>query len=143
VKRFARKIAGVLALLFAFISVAALAQQSQPLAKALRPIPYRQDQPVSSTSLTGMVAAIVLLAAGGFAAVRYGAKRGVRVPLRGLRNERLKLVEVLHLSGRTRLYLVEADGQRMLVGDHQNNLNIQPLGAVAAPTQQDSEALKN
>ncbi|HEX5127889.1 MAG TPA: flagellar biosynthetic protein FliO [Rhodocyclaceae bacterium] len=124
------------------------AQQSpslaQPLAQSLvkphNAIPYRQDQPMGGANMSGVAVAVVLLIAGAAVALRYGAKRGIRVPLRGLRNERLKLVEVLHLSNRSRLYLVEADGERLLVGEQQSSINIQPLKARTNAASDNSES---
>jgi hypothetical protein len=121
--------AAIVGLLLICANVGASAQQSEPLARSLgsAPIHYRQEPTVSAGSYSGAGLAIVILMALGVLAVRYGQKRGIRVPLKGLRNERLKLVEVLHLSGRSRVYLVEADGERLVIGEQQSSITIHPL----------------
>lgn len=123
-------IKAVTGLLLICVSVGVSAQQSEPLPvrpAGSAPIHYRQDPAVSPGSYSGVGIAVVVLVALGALAVRYGQKRGIRVPLKGLRNERLKLVEVLHLSGRSRVYLVEADGERLVIGEQQNSINVHPL----------------
>jgi len=104
------------------------AQQSDATPSvAHTPIAYRNVEPVSEISSGGGVLALVFLGLAAWGAWYLARKNGVKFPLRSLRNERLFLRETLHLSSRSRIYLVEADGRSYVVGESANGLTISAI----------------
>ncbi|MFT3736020.1 MAG: flagellar biosynthetic protein FliO [Rhodocyclaceae bacterium] len=107
------------------------AQQSEA-ATSRTPIVYRASEPVSDISASGAVLGALLLGGAALSAWLLARKRGVKLQLRGFRNERLKVLETLHLSSRSRIYLVEVDGELRLVGESATGLSISSVASKAS-----------
>ena len=66
------------------------------------------------------IAALAIIAAAGWAVVRFG---GARFGVRG-KNRRMKLLERLVLEPRRSVHLVEVDGETLLIGTSERSVHL-------------------
>jgi flagellar biogenesis protein FliO len=89
-------------------------------------LPLRQDDPISMALVikTMLVMALLLLAV--YLVLRWYSRRGLVAPTAVAATE-LHCVRELRLSPRTRAYLLDADGQRLLVTESTTGVTVTPL----------------
>lgn len=93
-----------------------MSQEKLQDALAATPLPLRQDDPISMIFVikTLLIMGLLLLAV--YFGLRWYARRGqLQVPSSEASVATLTCLRSHRLSTRTRLYLVDADGQRLLI----------------------------
>lgn len=100
-------------------------------------LPLRQDDPISMAFIikTMLVMAVLLLIV--YLALRWYSRRGMATPVSTSVQE-LHCVRELRLSPRTKTYLLNVDGAKVLVTESTGGVTVTPLQPSAA-TQPDSE----
>jgi len=118
-------IAGALLLAVAASAPAEYAHgQDVPKSGTARPIPYKEEPSFADQLVrVGLAfASVVVVGAIGIGGYRYLS--GARPALSGRTGRRLIVVETLRLAPRTTLFLVEADGRTLLIGQHGDRLSL-------------------
>lgn len=110
---------------------------AQALATGSSGLPLRQDDPISMAFIikTMLVMAVLLLIV--YLALRWYARRGMTTPTSTSAQE-LHCVRELRLSARTKTYLLNVDGAKVLVTESTGGVTVTPLQPSAAK-QPDSE----
>ncbi|MEO4049398.1 hypothetical protein AAFN46_20245 [Pseudomonas sp. CAU 1711] len=106
------------------------AELTEVQALASGALPLRQDDPISMALIikTMLVLALLLLVV--YLALRWYARRGLIAPTVAPASE-LRCVRELRLSPRTRAYLLDAQGQRLLLTESASGVTVTPLGSSA------------
>ncbi|MFD2642006.1 flagellar biosynthetic protein FliO [Pseudomonas japonica] len=106
---------------------------AEPLIASAAALPLRQDDPISLLLIIKVMALTALLLAAVYLVLRWYSRRGGgAMTARGERAE-LHCSAALRLSPRTRVYLVEAADERLLITETPTGATVTRLGA-EAPT---------
>ncbi|MDG9930395.1 MULTISPECIES: hypothetical protein [unclassified Pseudomonas] len=89
-------------------------------------LPLRQGDPISLAFIIKTMLVMVLLLLAVYLVLRWYSRRGLVVPAAVVAAE-LHCVRELRLSARTRAYLLDADGQRLLVTESATGVTVTPL----------------
>lgn len=96
-------------------------------------LPLRQDDPISLAFIIKTMLAMALLLLVVYLALRWYSRRGLVAPTSVVAGE-LHCVRELRLSPRTRAYLLDADGQRLLITESATGVTVTPLSASDNPS---------
>jgi flagellar biogenesis protein FliO len=96
-------------------------------------LPLRQDDPISMAFVIKTMLVMVLLLLAVYLVLRWYSRRGLMAPSAQAAAE-LHCVRELRLSARTKAYLLDADGQRVLVTESATGVTVTTLHAAPERT---------
>lgn len=113
---------------------------SQPSSSVTRAIPYKTE-PKSFENQMGQSLLMLLLVIGIAAAFLYAAKKYLpRLNIRANSSNRLRLIETLHLTTKTTLFVVRFDNTTLLLAQHGESINVLSTQATDQPSSNPPQA---
>ncbi|MHA6194738.1 flagellar biosynthetic protein FliO [Pseudomonas wadenswilerensis] len=106
---------------------------AEPVIAAAAALPLRQDDPISLLLIIKVMALTALLLAVVYLVLRWYSRRGGGAMTARSERAELRCSAALRLSPRTRVYLVEAGDERLLVTETPTGATVTRLGADAPP----------
>lgn len=96
---------------------------NQPMVASSGALPLRQDDPLSLLFMAKTLGILVLLLLAAYLALRWYAGRSGNSPSQ-INQKKMQCVQELRLSVKTRAYLLDVEGRKMLVIDSASGTSI-------------------